>query len=167
MRILRIMPLFIVAALLLGGCADSATAPARQGDAAPSLAVTTRGGTPSLVSAAPGRALWLNFWASWCAPCRAEWPGLNTAQRNMAAEGLELVAINVNEQADAVERFLTEQPASFEVMLDPQGQAAARYGVIGFPTHVLIDNTGVVRAIVRGPLDEARARRLLDMPGDS
>jgi hypothetical protein len=47
------------------------------------------------------------------------------------------------------------------VLLDPQGQAAARYGVIGFPTHILIDEAGVVRAVVRGPLDATRARRLL------
>jgi hypothetical protein len=73
------------------------------------------------------------------------------------------VAISVNEQTATVEQFLGQQPASFEVVLDPQGQAAARYGVHGFPTHVLIDQTSVVRAIIYGPLDEARVQRLLGL----
>lgn len=62
-----------------------------------------------------------------------------------------MVAISVHESTDTVQRFL------------PKGQAAARYGVIGFPTHVLIDDTGVVRAVVRGPLDAARVRRLMSL----
>lgn len=150
-------------AALLAGCATANGAPIRSGQAAPALAVITLAGAPSEVRSQPGQVLWLNFWASRCYPCRAEWPGLNQAQRNLAGEGLQLVAISVNERPDVVKQFLDTQPASFEVTLDPHGQAAARYGVIGFPTHVLIDTTGVVRAVVRGPLDEARARRLLGL----
>ena len=146
--------------LLLSACAGGG-GPAHQGDSAPRLAVTTLTGMSSEVRPTAGSKLWLTFWATWCYPCRAEWPGLNQAQRDMAGDGLTLVAISVNEPAGTVQQFLDQQPATFKVFLDPQGQAAARYGVIGFPTHVLIDDAGVVRAVVRGPLDATRARKLL------
>jgi cytochrome c biogenesis protein CcmG/thiol:disulfide interchange protein DsbE len=160
----HIRPGLLVAAVafLLSGC-SGAEGSIRQGQIAPPLAITTLTGAQSEVRPVAGHPLWLNFWATWCYPCRAEWPGLNQAQRDLAGMGLTLVAISVNEQTTAVEQFLDKQPASFEVALDPQGQAAARYGVNGFPTHVLIDETGVVRAIVHGPLDTARARTLLSL----
>jgi peroxiredoxin len=159
---MRIALLLLGAAALLSGCAGTGGV-VRQGDVAPSLAVTTLAGTLAEVRPAAGRALWLTFWATWCYPCRAEWPGLNQARRDLAGDGLTLIAVSVNEPVGAVRRFLDQQPAAFEVVLDPQGQAAARYGVIGFPTHVLIDDVGVVRAVVHGPLDAARVRRLLSL----
>jgi peroxiredoxin len=159
----RLTTLLAALALLIG-CAGAESGPVRQGQAAPDLDVTTLDGAVSKVRSGSGHPLWLSFWATWCSPCRAEWPGLNQAARSMSAEGLTLVAISVNEQAGAVQQFLDAQPASFNVALDPQGAAAARYGVHGFPTHVLIDEAGIVRAIVRGPLGEERARALLRLP---
>jgi thiol-disulfide isomerase/thioredoxin len=159
---IRIALLVLGAAMLLGSCAG-AGGPVRQGEVAPVLTVTTLEGALSEIRPEAGRAVWLAFWATWCYPCRAEWPDLNQAQRDLAGDGLILVAISVNESIGTVQQFLDEQPAAFEVALDPRGQAAARYGVIGFPTHVLIDDAGVVRAVVRGPLDAARARALLPL----
>ena len=159
-RIARQLMGLAAIALLLSTCAGGA-GPAHRGDNAPPLAVTTLTGTSSEVRPTTGSKLWLTFWATWCYPCRAEWPGLNQAQRDLAGDGLTLVAISVNEPAGTVQQFLDQQPATFEVVLDLQGQAAARYGVIGFPTHVLIDRAGVVRAVVHGPLDATRARKLL------
>jgi thiol-disulfide isomerase/thioredoxin len=161
---IRIGLLVAAVAFLLSGC-SGAEGPIRQGQIAPALAITTLTGAQSEVRPVAGHALWLNFWATWCHPCRAEWPDLNQAQQDLAGKGLTLVAISVNEQIAAVEQFLDKQPASFEVALDPQGQAAARYAVNGLPTHVLIDQTGIVRAIIHGPLDEARAAKLLGLTG--
>src|SRR5262245_49827186 len=95
---------------LLGGCVGGG-GPARQGDVAPPLAVVSLAGAPLEVRPA-GRALWLTFWATWCYPCRAEWPDLNQAQRDLAGAGLTLMAISVNEQASTVRQFLDQQPAS-------------------------------------------------------
>ena len=155
--------ILLAAALALGGCTSSTGDLVRQGQAAPALAAMALSGAPIEVRPAAGRPMWLTFWATWCYPCRAEWPGLNQAQRDLAGRGLTIVAISVNEPASAVQQFLEQRPASFEVALDPQGQAAARYGVVGFPTHVLIDEAGVVRAVIHGPLDGARTRALLDL----
>jgi peroxiredoxin len=155
----RMTLLALGVAVLLGGCGGGG--PARQGDLAPPLTVTTLAGATFELRPVARKPLWLTFWATWCYPCRAEWPDLNQAQRDLAGHGLTLIAISVNEPADTVRQFIEEQPAAFEVALDPQGRAAARYGVIGFPTHILVDDAGVVRAVVRGPLDAARARKLL------
>src|SRR5262245_34985389 len=108
----------VAVALLLGGCATATSGPIRPGQIAPALVVTTLEGEPSQVRPQPGQALWLSFWASWCHPCRAEWPDLNQAQRDLAESGLTLVAISVNEQPAAVAQFLKTHPASFEVALD-------------------------------------------------
>src|SRR5262245_13835284 len=92
----RLIMLAAVAALALGGCA-AGEGPARQGDIAPPLVVVSLAGTPLEVRPT-GHPLWLTFWATWCYPCRAEWPGLNQAQRDLAGAGLTLVAISVNER---------------------------------------------------------------------
>jgi thiol-disulfide isomerase/thioredoxin len=162
-RLIYRLSFLLIVLVGLGACAESGDAIVQAKDKAPPLPVTALDGAVSEVRAEPGRTLWLSFWASWCTPCQAEWPDLNAAQRDLADSGVELVAISVNEPADAVEQFLRTQPADFRVVRDPEGQAAARYGVIGFPTHVLIDSTGVVRAIVRGPLDGRRAQALLSI----
>jgi thiol-disulfide isomerase/thioredoxin len=160
-RLIYRLSVLLIVLVGLGACVEKGGAVVQANDVAPPLTVTALDGAVSEVRAAPGRTLWLSFWATWCTPCQAEWPDLNQAQRELAGAGVELVAISVNEPADAVEQFLQEQPADFRVVRDPEGQAAARYGVIGFPTHVLIDSTGVVRAIVRGPLDGRRAQALI------
>jgi cytochrome c biogenesis protein CcmG, thiol:disulfide interchange protein DsbE len=96
-------------------------------------------------------------------PCQIEWPSLNQAQHNLAGYRVRLVAVSVNESAGTVRAFLDTHQAAFTVLLDPHGELAARYSVIGFPTHILIDKAGIVRAIVRGPLDAVRARTLLEL----
>jgi peroxiredoxin len=162
-RLLKLYIVLLGTALLLSSCAASASGPARPGEIAPAVQVTSLTGGPSTVQPVAGQALWLVFWASWCYPCRTEWPDLNQARADLADEGVTLIAISVNEQPSAVERFLAARPASFAVALDPQGEAAARYGVVGFPTHILIDQAGVVRQIVHGPLNEARARQVFGL----
>jgi thiol-disulfide isomerase/thioredoxin len=159
----HIGPIAMTIGLLLSSCTTGTAAPIRQGDIAPAVAMTTLVGERLELSPQAGQMIWLNFWASWCRPCQAEWPGLNQAQQDLAGEGLRLVAISVNEQPDKVQAFLAAHPAAFAVALDPHGELAARFAVAGFPTHVLIDKAGIVRAIVRGPLDERRARRLLEL----
>lgn len=151
---------------LLGGCSHDA-GPIHAGQAAPALAVTSLTGATHVVQPAPGHALWLTFWATWCHSCKTEWPALNQAQRDLAAQGVTLVAIDVNEPQGDVQLFLRQHATSLDVEMDPQGKAAARFGVYGFPTHVLIDGRGTVRSIIEGPLDETRVRAILGLTGDA
>jgi len=89
-----------------------------------------------------GKVLWIDFWASWCAPCRASFPWMNTMQEKYGDYGFKVVAINVDENsADAVQ-FLREHPANFDVFFDPSGNAPALFNVQGMPTSVLVDRQG-------------------------
>lgn len=155
--------LVAAAALLPGGWAITRMWPIRQAATVSTFQVDTLAGQSKEIRLGTGQPFWLSFWATWCYPCREEWPDLNQAQRELRADGLRIVAISVNEPGTTVEAFLRTRPADVEVVLDPRGATAARFGVTGFPTHVLIDASGAVRAIVRGPLSGSRARTLLGL----
>jgi peroxiredoxin len=154
-----LLPLLFLLALVACG-APAGTV--RAGDTLPAVAALAMdGGTVSLAGE-PGQAVWLSFWASWCAPCREEWPGMSVASRELGP-AVRIVAVSVDETPEAVAAFVAEHPAAFTVALDPDGALAARFGVAGVPTHILVGGDGVVRQVVRGPLDGARAAALLGL----
>lgn len=100
-----------------------------------------------------GRALVLNFWASWCEPCRAEMPTLQQLPAVFGEDRLAVVGVNFKESPQRIARFV--QPAGFTlpVWLDPRGEVARAWGVNVFPSTVLIDRTGRVRQRIRGEVD--------------
>ncbi len=89
-----------------------------------------------------GKVIWLDFWASWCMPCRASFPWLNTMQKRYQAKGLQVIAINVDENTDDAKDFLQQVPAGFKVFFDPEGNAPAAFDIKGMPTSVVIDRSG-------------------------
>jgi thiol-disulfide isomerase/thioredoxin len=100
----------------------------------------------------------INFWASWCGPCRKEFPALDQIYAKYKPMGFTLVAINVeSEKADA-EKFLAATPASFPILFDPDNKVSGSYGVSAMPTTVLVDRQGRVRWLHRAykPGDEAK-----------
>ena len=99
-----------------------------------------------------GKAVLLNFWASWCEPCRAEMPSLQTLQQTHP-QGLVVLAINYREAAPAVELFVQRQGWTLPIVTDPDGGLARRWGIGIFPSSVLIDARGRVQAVVRGEVD--------------
>ena len=104
----------------------------------------------------------MSFWASWCAPCQEEWPDINAAARAFGP-GVHIVAVAVSESPETVAAFVAEHPAEFAVALDPDAELAEQLGVVGLPTHVLVGPDGVIRRVVRGPLDGPRAAALLGL----
>jgi thiol-disulfide isomerase/thioredoxin len=108
--------------------------------------------------------LWITFWATWCEPCRAEWPDLELAAQTLAADRVTIVAVNVGESTAQIDQFLAQQHTSFTVLHDQDGTFATSWGVYGMPTHVLIDASGKVVRIVRGPLNAQRARDFFGLP---
>ncbi len=92
-----------------------------------------------------GKVVYLDFWASWCTPCRRSFPWLAELVRRFGAQDLVVIGINVDQNRDLADRFLTETPAHFPIVYDPQGDLASAYKIVGMPSAVLIDRSGHVR----------------------
>lgn len=111
-----------------------------------------------------GRAVLINFWASWCEPCRAEMPTLQQIADLYGPEKLLVLALNFKEHPNRAIQFAATTGLSLPVLLDPQGQTARAWGVKVFPTTVLIDRQGRPRQRVQGEVDwtGAPAEKLID-----
>lgn len=105
------------------------------------------------LAALRGTPLLLNFWASWCEPCRAEMPSLELLEARYAAAGLKVLTINFRETDGTVRRFVEQTGLSLTVLRDRDGGTAQAYGVRVFPTTVAIDHSGRARFLVRGEID--------------
>jgi thiol-disulfide isomerase/thioredoxin len=92
-----------------------------------------------------GRVLYLDFWASWCAPCRQSFPWMEAMKETYGAQGLCVVAVNLDRHKADAERFIAKFHPTFDVRFDPQGEAAEHFKVQGMPTGLIIDRRGMVR----------------------
>lgn len=108
-----------------------------------------------------GQWVYLDFWASWCAPCRLSFPWMNQLQREWAPKGLQVIAINLDSQRDKALQFLQRHPAQFTVLWDASGQSAKAYDVQAMPMSYLIDPQGHIVSAHRGFTDvSARATEI-------
>jgi thiol-disulfide isomerase/thioredoxin len=130
-------------------------------------ALVAQADAPLDLSAFQGRVVYLDFWASWCGPCRQSFPWMEMLRDTYGPQGLEVVAVNVDRDRADADKFLRQFPATFDVRFDPEGQIAEHYKVQGMPSSVLIDRHGVTRFTHVGfrPVDarvyEAQIRGLL------
>jgi cytochrome c biogenesis protein CcmG, thiol:disulfide interchange protein DsbE len=104
------------------------------------------GALPPELGPVKGRVVWLDFWASWCTPCRHSFPWMNTMQQKYAVKGLEIVAVNLDKQRALADGFLQETPARFAVRFDPDGKLAKQFDVQAMPSSYLLDASGKVIA---------------------
>lgn len=104
-----------------------------------------------------GKVVYLDFWASWCAPCRESFPWMNELQARFAEQGLVVVAVNVDKERELVKKFLDKYPAAFTIAYDPEGESAAQFKVKGMPSSYLIDRNGDIRFSHIGFRDKDRA----------
>jgi thiol-disulfide isomerase/thioredoxin len=91
-----------------------------------------------------GKVVLLDFWASWCAPCRRSFPWMNEMYKKYHPLGLEIVAVNLDEERSDAENFLKKNKADFKIAYDPQSNLANQYGLDGMPSSYLINTEGVV-----------------------
>lgn len=124
-----------------------------EGKPVPELGLTDMNGKTWHLSALKGQPVLLNFWASWCEPCRAEMPSLEGVATRHERAGLVVLAVNYKEGAPVIKRFLDQRPFSLPILLDRDGAAAAAWTPRVFPTTVLIDRHGTPRHSVLGDLD--------------
>ena len=97
-----------------------------------------------------GKVVYLDFWASWCGPCRLSFPQLEALRQELGPRGFEVLAVNVDEFAPDALRFLEDMSVSYPVVRDGAGETPALYGILGMPTGFLIDRAGTVRLIHQG-----------------
>lgn len=89
-----------------------------------------------------GKVVYLDFWASWCGPCRKSFPWMNDMQAKYKEQGLVVISINVDNEKELATEFLSENPANFSVVYDPKGIIARQYKVRGMPSSYLINKNG-------------------------
>jgi len=114
------------------------------GHEAPAFTVTNQDGGQVSLSQFKGKVVYLDFWASWCGPCRKSFPWMNAVQSKYAAQGLQVVGVNLDEKSEDGLHFLKETPAQFTVAFDPKAVTPGLYGVKGMPTSMLIGRDGKV-----------------------
>jgi len=124
-----------------------------EGKAAPALSLADLDGKMWNLAALKGQVVALNFWATWCEPCRAEMPSLELLAAQHERDGLTILAVNYKESLPTVKRFLETLPFSLPILLDRDGNATGDWTPRIFPTTVLIDRAGVPRLSVLGELE--------------
>ena len=97
-----------------------------------------------------GKVVYLDFWASWCGPCRQSLPALNALYHKLAELDFEIIAINLDAEANDALRFLERYPVDYPVLVDRSGATPQAYALTGLPTSVLIDQHGVLVASFEG-----------------
>ena len=109
-----------------------------------------------------GKAVWVNFWASWCPPCQFETPTIRSLDAKYRDRGLVIVAVQVQQTVEAGRDYAERYDLEYTIGADVTGAIFHTYKVFALPTQFFIDPNGIVRQIVNGPLDEARASQLIE-----
>lgn len=117
------------------------------GDIPPAFELQGEGGSVISLSKLKGKVVYLDFWASWCGPCRQSFPWMNEMQQKYGNQGLEVLAINLDGNLSDAQKFLQDNPAKFKIAYDTKAQTPKLLGVKGMPTSYLIDRQGRVVAV--------------------
>ncbi|PIC81597.1 thiol-disulfide oxidoreductase [Sporosarcina sp. P18a] len=134
---------------------------------APDFTLETLAGETVTLSELKGKKVILNFWATWCPPCKAEMPHMESYYSKLTDEDqVELIAVNVTESErrgiGEVEKFVASYELSFPIPLDKTAEVTHMYGVFSMPTTYMIDTQGRIAQKVIGPLDEKTLNELVD-----
>lgn len=114
-----------------------------KGSAAPAFDLSGAEGNVSLTKY-QGKLVYLDFWASWCGPCRQSFPWMNELQAKYGSQGLQIIGVNLDQKNEDARQFLATTPARFVVAFDPAGATPRSYGVKGMPSSVLIGPDGKI-----------------------
>ena len=147
----------LFASLMLIG---TATAASMQGKA-PNFTLKSNTGKNIKLSELRGQVVLLNFWASWCGPCRQEMPLLEKLQQRYSALGFTVLGVNVEEDSSKAKILLKDIPVSFPILFDTQNTVSKQYKVSAMPSTVMIDRNGNMRYLHKGykPGDEAQYKK--------
>ena len=155
-------------ALVLGivfiGLIGMAGRPPLVGSPAPEIKLTDLQGREIRLSDLRGKVVLLNFWATWCKPCKEEMPAMQASYDKFRDKGFVVLAINELEDVQKVTEHIRTHGHTFKVVMDHDNQVANRYGVVGLPASFLIDPNGIVRERISGSLlTEARIEQMVQL----
>lgn len=136
----------IVAALLTTLASAAGPAPS----VAPAFTLPSRDGKTVTLESLKGKVVMLNFWASWCGPCRKELPLLDQMYKRYGKQGFALLGVNVDAESADAEKLLKVTPVTFPVLFDKESKVSQLYNVDSMPSSVFIDRNGNLRALHRG-----------------
>lgn len=142
----------VAIAVLVALRSTPASGTVKTGDPAPEIVGTTLDGQTVSLSSLKGHPVIVNFWASWCVPCRDEFPLLRDELAKHQADGLQIVGVIFKDTADPARGFATSFGVSWPSILDPGGKIAAAYRVVAPPQSYFIDKNGVLRSIQIGEM---------------
>src|SRR6201987_4662027 len=147
----RLAAIIAAAALALPALAADPT-----GGPAPQFTLAARGGSNVSLAQYKGQVVMLNFWASWCGPCRQEMPLLESIYKKYNRMGFTMLGVNVEPDSNAANEWLKATPGSFPILYDRDSKVSKLYDVSGMPSTVIIYRTGKARGLHRGykPGDE-------------
>jgi cytochrome c biogenesis protein CcmG, thiol:disulfide interchange protein DsbE len=138
-----------------GPVATPAPAPVA-GAPAPDFTLTNLAGQPVKLSSLRGQVVLINFWATWCIPCRAEMPAIQQAYNAHKGQGFTVLAVNLNESRQDVQSYVTSLNVNFPVLLDAGDSISNLYRVRGYPTSFFIDRSGTVAIENVGMMTDAQ-----------
>lgn len=140
----------ILAIFALTACVFAANA-TEVGQTAPQFTLPNlKTDAPTPLKQFAGKVVYVDFWASWCAPCKKSFPALNALHQKLKNQGFEVVAINLDEDKASADKFLQEVPVDFTVLRDAKGEWSDQYVVETMPTSFILDKNGVVQKIHHG-----------------
>jgi peroxiredoxin len=154
---------FLLGARIFSIGSDS-TSTVTVGFAAPDFSLTAIDGEEIKLSSFHGRPVMINFWATWCGPCIAEMPVLETRYEQYRPD-LVILAISADEPGDKVREFVDEKGLTFSVLLDPGSHTQDLYHIDAFPTSFFVDGDGIIQAEYIGSLTENQLDQYLRMVG--
>src|SRR5207302_9005970 len=134
------------------GILGMAARPPLVGSPAPEIALKDLRGQEVRLSDLHGKIVLLNFWATWCKPCKEEMPAMQASYDKLRDQGFVVLAVNELEDTKKVADHIRTHGHTFEVVMDHNNQVANRYGVVGLPVSFLIDREGIIRERISGNL---------------
>lgn len=144
-RLLRLIPALFLSSLLV----SSALAGPTEGQA-PNFSLKTMTGDTVTLSELRGQVVLINFWATWCGPCRQEMPLLDALYKRYNSLGFVMLGVNVEDDPAGAKKYLKDTPVSFPILFDSDNTVSEQYEVIAMPSTVLVDRKGNVRYLHKG-----------------
>jgi len=135
--------------------------PVAIGNPAPNFNLPRLDGRSAFLADYAGDVVVINFWATWCPPCKAEMPGINRFYETHRDAGLTVLAVNSQEGESLVRPFIQTNGFSFPVLLDERGDVTLQFNVRSFPTTLILDRNGVIRHMQTGMISEAELAAII------